>query len=186
MRQDALLLHVTVPTYRRPLLLNRALMSLIAQTDPDWLAVVFDNSPDREGQTIVEGIGDDRICYIANSSRLGAAANIDRCFGRERSSGSGLGLLLEDDNFLLPGFIELVKSEMTKTEAWLGFFNQRVFSMETGIASAAYTTRGDWFSAGWVTPFDLHASLLLMEGLSNGGIVWRRENGARTRSRSFG
>lgn len=164
---------VAVPTYRRPGLLQRALSSLLAQTEPRWQATVYDDSPDREARAVVESIGDARIRHVGNALRLGAAGNIDRCFGRERLQGPGLGLVLEDDNFLLPDFFAFAGEQMTRTGAWMALFNQRIWSDAEGMISEARTTRGAWFSDGWVSPFDLHASLLLFEGLSNGGIVWR-------------
>ena len=170
---------VAVPTYRRPELLRRALASLVAQTHPDWNAFVFDDSPDREGAAVVSAFGDGRIRYTANSQRAGAALNIDRCFGKRLGYGPGLAMLLEDDNYLLPGFLELAVKEMSRSQAWMGLFNQRVHDEDTGLALASITTRGSWFSSGWVSPLELHASLLLMEGLSNGGIVWRRDSGER-------
>src|SRR5262249_36071139 len=34
-------------------------------------------------------------------------------------------------------------------------------------------TRSDWFAAGSIDPLHLRATLFLMEGLSNGGLVWQ-------------
>lgn len=170
---------VAVPTYRRPALLHRALASLLDQTNPDWTAFVFDDSPDREGAKVVAAFGDERIRYTANAQRAGAALNIDRCFGNRLGHGPGLAMLLEDDNYLLPGFLDLAAEEMSRSQAWMGLFNQRVHDQDTGLAPASITTRGSWFSSGWVNPLELHASLLLMEGLSNGGIVWRLDCGER-------
>jgi|GEM_PF-1222950 len=170
---------VALPTYRRPELLRRALASLVAQTHADWTAHVFDDSPDCEGAKVVSAFDDGRIRYTANSQRAGAAINIDRCFGNRLGPGPGLAMILEDDNYLLPGFLELAVEEMSLSQAWMGLFNQRVHDEDSGLAPTSTTTRGAWFSSGWVSPLELHASLLLMEGLSNGGIVWRLDCGER-------
>ena len=170
---------VAIPTYRRPELLQRALASLISQTHRDWIATVYDDSPDREGTKVVAAIGDSRIQYAANSRQEGAARNIDLCFGKRMEAAACMAMILEDDNYLLPGFLELAAREMSQSGAWMGLFNQLVHDEKTGLEPASITTRGSWFSSGWVTPLDLHASLLLMEGLSNGGIVWKPDSGER-------
>jgi hypothetical protein len=51
--------------------------------------------------------------------------------------------------------------------------NQRISEEGVGLRPSKETTRGEWFSAGSVAPLDLRARLFLMEGLSNGGLVWR-------------
>jgi hypothetical protein len=51
-------------------------------------------------------------------------------------------------------------------------FNQRINDHVGGLRHASRATRGTWFSAGTVEPLELRATLLFMEGLSNGGLVW--------------
>lgn len=169
---------IAVPTYQRPEMLRRALESIVAQTFPNWQAFVFDDSPLDEAEQVVSAIGDPRIHYSRNPIRLGAAANIDRCFGARLSGLEGFGLVLEDDNFLLPTFLAYAAGVMQKTGARLVLFNQRIARGST-LVPLPETTRGNWFSEGWVDHRDLHASLLLMEGLSNGGIVWDLQEGIR-------
>ena len=55
------LCEIRVPTYRRPELLERAMRSLQAQTQRDWVALVMDDSPEREGAQAVKKLGDGRI-----------------------------------------------------------------------------------------------------------------------------
>ena len=170
---------VAVPTYRRPELLHRALSSLISQSHQEWTATVYDDSPDREGAKVVAEMGDGRIQYSSNSQQEGAASNIDLCFGERIGPSACFAMILEDDNYLLPGFLDLAVKEMTRSKAWMGLFNQLVHNEKTGLEPASVTTRGSWFSSGWVSSMELHSSLLLMEGLSNGGIVWRPDSGER-------
>lgn len=164
---------VAVPTYQRPVLLRRALASLQEQSWQQWEAYVFDDSPSGEGADVVKGMDDERIHYAKNPGRLGAAANIDLCFGERLRGHDGCGFVLEDDNFLLPSFFERASMVMESTGATLALFNQRIAQPSGELAPESRTTRGAWFRDGWVECRELHASLLLMEGLSNGGIVWR-------------
>ena len=54
--------------------------------------------------------------------------------------------------------------------------NQRIYEQGMGLRPANQTTRGGWFSGGSVDPLDLRATLLFMEGLSNGGLIWRLDS----------
>ena len=74
---------IRVPTYRRSALLRRALGSLLAQIEADWLAYVYDDSPFREAETVVSSLNDKRIYYVSNPESLGAAGNIDQAFRKQ-------------------------------------------------------------------------------------------------------
>ncbi len=170
---------VAVPTYKRPDLLHRSLVSLQAQSYSHWRAFVFDDSPTGEGLDVVRAVRDRRIHYEKNADRMGAAANIDQCFSGRLPRSNGWGYVLEDDNFLLPAFFEHVFEVMSGTGAELALFNQRIAQANGILMPAEHTTRGGWFLNGWVEPQELHAKLLLMEGLSNGGLVWRTGGSVR-------
>jgi len=60
------LCEVRVPTFRRPKLLRRALLSVLEQTYSNWRCVVLDDCPDGSARSIVEAIQDHRkiICKI--------------------------------------------------------------------------------------------------------------------------
>lgn len=173
------LFSIAVPTFRRPVLLQRALESLINQTEQRWEAFVFDDSPAKEGEHVVKTIADERVHYHHNAQQLGAAANVDACFGMRLSKRPGWGCVLEDDNFFLPEFLEHVAHVMNSQQPQLALFNQRIHRSDGKLAPESDTTRGDWYSEGWIDPLNLHASLLLMEGLSNGGVVWRTDMNIR-------
>jgi glycosyltransferase involved in cell wall biosynthesis len=164
---------VRIPACDRPEMLRRAVRSLQAQSYQQWKAIIFDDSSSSDSGNVVSSIADDRITYVRNRQHLGAAANIDRCFSPVAAVGGDYGCLLEDDNFWLPNFLSLVAAHIEKGDWELILANQRVSEEGAGIRPPNETTRGGWFSAGAVNPLDLRAMLLLMEGLSNGGLVWR-------------
>jgi len=137
---------VRVPTYNRPDLLARALRSLQAQTYPHWIATVYDDAS--AGEETVRAIADDRIRYRRNPQKLGACENIDKCFNPASVSGGTHGYVLEDDNFLLPGFLSLIASHLEKTPWQLIQANQRVWSNAHGMHQEDETTRGLWFQSG--------------------------------------
>jgi len=164
---------VRIATCDRPGMLCRALKSLQSQNYPNWKAIVFDDSSSSEPREVVQGISDDRISYIHNPRRLGAAGNIDQCFSPTRFSDGSYACLLEDDNFWFPEFLSLISDRLGKGDWNLILANQRISDEGASLRPASETTRGGWFTAGGVEPLDLRATLLLMEGLSNGGLIWR-------------
>jgi glycosyltransferase involved in cell wall biosynthesis len=164
---------VRMPTCDRPEMLRRAVKSLQAQSYPHWKAIIFDDSSSSDSRDVIQSIADDRISYVRNLQRLGAAVNIDQCFSPAKALGGDYGCLLEDDNFWLPDFLTLIANQIGNGRWELILANQRICEEGIGLRPASETTRGDWFSAGNVGPLYLRATLLLMEGVSNGGLVWR-------------
>lgn len=167
---------IRMPTYNRPDLLRRAIESLLRQTYPHWKAVVFDDSTSEEAREIVQSIGDDRITYKKNQVRMGAAGNIDQCFSPQSMFAGRYGCLLEDDNYWLPDFLAEVRRSLVGEDRQIVLANQRVYDERSGLQGPEATTRGDWFFGGMVSPLYLRATLLLMEGISNGGLVWRLDH----------
>lgn len=138
--------------------------------------MVLDDSTSAGARDVVQSAGDDRITYRKNQARMGAAGNIDQCFSPQAMFSGHYGCLLEDDNYWLPEFLAELSRNITKTDSQLILANQRVSDEGSGLQGQDATTRGDWFSDGMVSPLHLRASLLLMEGISNGGLVWRLED----------
>lgn len=167
---------VRIPAYNRPEMLSRALHSVLAQHYPHWKAVVLDDSSSSDCQGVVQRIEDKRISYVRNSRNYGAGGNIDQGFAPKAMLGGHYGCLLEDDNFWLPDFLEMLAGRLNESDCHLVLANQRYNDEGTGLRDGSDTTRGGWFSDGLVEPLSLRASLFFMEGVSNGGLVWRLES----------
>src|SRR4051794_28801269 len=165
-----------MPTYNRPDTFSRAIESLQRQTYPHWTAVVFDDSTCTGVRDVVQSTGDDRITYNKNQDRMGAAGNIDQCFSPQAMFSGHYGCVLEDDNYLLPDFLSELGRNIIKRDCQLILVNQGINDEGSGLLGQDVTTRGDWFLDGMVSPLYLRASLLLMEGISNGGLVWRLDD----------
>jgi glycosyltransferase involved in cell wall biosynthesis len=74
------MIDVLLPFYGDPELLQQAVSSVLAQTDPRWrLHVVDDCYPDPEGAAWVAAIADPRIRFDRNETNLGVSANFARC-----------------------------------------------------------------------------------------------------------
>lgn len=131
---------IGIPAYARPHELQRAIKSVLDQGIADVEVIVGDDSGDLE--PFVDAIGDDRVRYVRNPTRLGMAGNwnavLDRC------AAPLVGLLMDDDE-LLPGFLPAVL-ERFKAEPDLGVvFTDHVFRdandtwrRECGLAAGRY------------------------------------------------
>lgn len=166
---------IRVPTYRRPHLLERALRSLIAQTEAKWVALVIDDSPNQEGRRIVERLGDSRIQYYPNLNHLGCAGNLDHAFDGRSYAGADYASVLEDDNWYLPELIASNLRMLNSSDHNILLRNQAICpeSLDAAPVLAGRTTRGGIFEEGEISPMKLRASLFFCEGVSNGGLFWR-------------
>lgn len=165
------LCEIRVPTYRRPALLGRALRSLLEQTHRSWRAIVFDDSPHREGERVVNEIGDDRISYRPNPRNLGCAANLDQAFQTRAYLSADYACILEDDNYLMSEFLEQNLRAAQTHHVPIVLRNQLILA-ELPATGTERTTRGDYFEERIYEPMELHAALWLFEGISNGGLFW--------------
>ena len=123
---DAALVRITVITWKRSHLLQRALSSVLAQTFVNWRAEVINDDPsDPEPARIVAAFGDARVTMFEPTARRGATANFNLAFrpGPER-----YGSVLEDDNWWEPEFLaELVHALEARPSAPLITANERVW-----------------------------------------------------------
>ena len=95
------LVSVVVPTYQRTDLLRATLESAVRQTCRNIEILVGDD--DTWGREVAESVADDRIIYICNSPRLGAAANFTALFDRAR--GKYIAPINDDDRYV-PDFLQ--------------------------------------------------------------------------------
>lgn len=94
-----------IPTYKRPRLLVRAIASVQAQNYEHLRICVYDNASGDETEEVVAGLmkEDPRISYLKRETNIGAMNNM--CDASMRVT-TPLYSMLNDDDFLLPGFHE--------------------------------------------------------------------------------
>lgn len=168
------LVQVRTPTYKRPRELFRALQSVREQTWPHWVADVYDDDPLAAGREVCAQFGDPRIRYHHNASQRFASRNIDACFSAENSSGADYFCVVEDDNFLLPGFMEQNIQLCQQKQVDIVLRNQFV-EHKSGTDDACVGTLGvldHLLVEGIYGPESFRMSLLLGIGVSNGGLFW--------------
>ncbi|WP_353475671.1 glycosyltransferase family 2 protein (plasmid) [Salipiger sp. H15] len=170
------LVNFRTPTYRRGPALERCLLSMIGQTHENWVADVYDDDPAGSAEAVVEAIGDPRIHYHHNQPQLFGSRNIDQCFSRRNPRDADFFAVVEDDNWIFPGFaqrgIELARAHGVEI-----VFTDQVVEDDSGTEAATLTDRQVLkrrYKEGVFSAQDLHIALMVWHGLSNGGIFWSR------------
>jgi hypothetical protein len=164
---------IRVPTYRRPAWLRHALSTVLAQSFSEWHVLVFDDSPDREGEAVVRELGDRRISYRPNARNLGATGNLNQAFQTEPYVGGRYACVVEDDNWLLPDYLRENVRVIAESGCAILHRNQQIWSRFSDPPVATpKTTLGDWYPQGRLRPAQLRAYALLFPGISNGALFW--------------
>jgi glycosyltransferase involved in cell wall biosynthesis len=133
---------IITPTFRRPLLLKRAITSVINQTLGDYEHIIIDDAGDPETEAIVNGFGDKRIIYHRHNSPRGAAGGYNS--GIKLSCGKFI-LVLDDDDEFLPTFLEKMYNHFLCASPDIGF-------VWTGISRIKDTESGEVFIDSKVWP----------------------------------
>jgi glycosyltransferase involved in cell wall biosynthesis len=103
---------VAIPFFSNVVYLDLALRSLVAQTDPDWTAVIVDDASTEVGAAeVVVNLGDPRVRYLRNERNLGVAANFNRCL--EVAGDADVVVVLHADDELEPGYIAAMREAHT-------------------------------------------------------------------------
>ncbi|MGJ8583312.1 MAG: glycosyltransferase family 2 protein [Marinosulfonomonas sp.] len=170
------LVHIRTPTYNRPEALHRCILSLQTQSHENWICDVFDDSPDQTGRKVVEDLGDPRVRYVHNSIRKYASKNIDNCFSSQNPHDADYFCVVEDDNLIMPSFLEenigLCKSESVEV-----VFRNQLVELKSGTNDARLSDHGildNKLTERTYTPDMLRMTLLADIGVSNGGLFWSR------------
>ena len=124
------LVSVIIATQNRPLLLQRALNSVLSQTYKNLEVIVVDDASNDDTKTVVEEFmqKDSRIKYLKNSTVMGA--NFSRNRGIKEAGGEYIAGLDDDDEFL-PKRIELLMQNYEPAYSFITSNNELVFDNES-------------------------------------------------------
>ncbi|GGZ26187.1 glycosyltransferase family 2 protein [Asticcacaulis endophyticus] len=170
------LVHVRMPTYKRPELLRRALTSLQQQTWDNWVCDIYDDDPDAAGGEVVRELADPRIHYTQNKPQKYASANINACFSLSNPRDADYFCVLEDDNYMLPAFMAENIAVIHDHKVNLVLRNQ-ITEFNSHVEVPTLSTEGvldHLFKEGLYTPEMFRLSLIMGIGVSNGGLFWTR------------
>jgi glycosyltransferase involved in cell wall biosynthesis len=152
-------------------------MSIQSQKYSNWIAIVFDDSPEQEGNQVVKEFQDNRIIYRPNSINLGASANLNQCFQSTAIMGGQYACILEDDNWLLPDYISSNINALETTKVSIIHRNQEVWirDYEPPKPTRQTTLKHRFYKEGIIEPCELHAGIFFFTGISNGALFWNTE-----------
>jgi glycosyltransferase involved in cell wall biosynthesis len=92
------MISVIIPTVRRPILVMRAINSVLAQSLADLEVVVVVDGPDSETMHLLSAVADERLRLIQNPQSLGSAEA--RNVGIRAARGEWIAFLDDDDEWL--------------------------------------------------------------------------------------
>jgi hypothetical protein len=138
----------------------------------------MDDSLQQEGRQVVEEVSDSRIKYNPNKINKGCSANIDQAFQPYPILNGSHACVVEDDNWLLPEFLERNIGSLNKSGARVSLMNQRILPEDIAVEAnheSFSTTRGGIFGSQsrLLSPIQVRSAIFYCEGLSNGGIFWK-------------
>ena len=106
------LITVIIPTFRRPKLLRRAILSVLNQTFSAFQVCVYDDASNDNTQKVVTELAktDSRIKYYCHEQNIGAGANFN--YGLKEVN-TPFFSFLSDDDLLLPHFFEVAMQSLS-------------------------------------------------------------------------
>jgi glycosyltransferase involved in cell wall biosynthesis len=153
-------------------MLARALGSLRAQTHRNYHCMVFDDSPEGEGEAVVRDFPDLEIHHIPTRKNLGVFRNLERCFQTRLYRQADFCFCLEDDNDLFPELIESNIAALERSGLNILLRNQFIETVD-GAVLRDRTTMPALLRPGVVAADLALLSIFTGGGFSNGGLFWR-------------
>lgn len=165
------LVHVVLPYWGDPALLDRAVDSVLAQSDPGWrLTIVDDHYPDTRAGMTYSAHPDNRISYLRNPENLGVSGNFERC--RTLADGD-LVVFLGSDDLLLPDYVaELRRARAEHPDATIIQPGVRVIDGEDRPSSGLAERVKAWLTPSGPRPVVLSGEELAVSLLRGNWLYW--------------
>ncbi|WP_166162928.1 glycosyltransferase family A protein [Chelativorans oligotrophicus] len=170
------LVQVRTPTYKRPEALRRCLQSLQAQTWGNWVCDVYDDDPWGSAKAVCDALADPRIHFNHNRPQKFASSNIDQCFSRDNPRNADYFCVAEDDNLVMPEFME-ENIALCEREGVNIVLRNQLMEYASGTPDARLSDFGILdrrFVEGRYEPDLFRMSLIPGIGVSNGGLFWSK------------
>jgi GT2 family glycosyltransferase len=98
---------IMLPYYGDVALMQAAVRSVQAQTEPDWRLTVVDDGREPGVPEWFSTLGDDRVRYQRNERNLGVTGNYQKCLGLVEF---GHMVMMGTDDIMLPHYLATVRS----------------------------------------------------------------------------
>lgn len=92
---------IIIPTFRRPVQLRQAAISVLAQRDVDLQVIIVDDSLEGSAREVVESLNNSRVYYVLNPNPTGGVPSIVRNIALCDAKGDYIHFLDDDD--IVPG-----------------------------------------------------------------------------------
>jgi len=124
-------IRVFVITYKRPLLLKRALDSLINQSYENWIAEIINDCPtDNQANELIKSLADERIKIKDHPANVGATKNFNYCFAKKINE--PYASILEDDNWWEKDFLsDMLENINANLDVQLAVSNEKIWIEQT-------------------------------------------------------
>lgn len=161
---------VIVPTYNRANVIGRAIASILHQTYPAYEVIIVDDGSTDETMSVIEGIQDARIRYIALDKNQGVAHA--RNVGIQEAKYDYIAFLDSDDEWL-PDKLELQMRKMTKSDRRFGMVYCRMGGLLRDGSGRFVCPRQDYVKE--ILEGDLFKPLLFQNVVGTPAMIVRRE-----------
>ncbi|MFE9253549.1 glycosyltransferase family 2 protein [Streptomyces sp. NPDC006879] len=101
---------IMLPHYGDTALMQLAVRSVLAQTDPDWRLTVVDDGQEEGVPQWFAALGDDRVRYQRNERNLGITGNFRKCVELVEAE---YFTMLGSDDLLLPNYVATLRAAIT-------------------------------------------------------------------------
>src|SRR4051812_27258236 len=98
---------IMLPYYGDVALMQAAVRSVMAQSDPDWRLTVVDDGREPGVPEWFAQLGDDRVRYARNEHNLGATRNYQKCVGLAEHE---YLVMMGTDDIMLPNYLAVLRS----------------------------------------------------------------------------
>lgn len=139
---------VVIPTRNRPLLLLRAVRSVLMELPPNGEIIVVDDASVSLAANVLECLDDQRVKVVRNETALGGGGSPARNKGMKHSSGEII-FFLDDDDEILPGYINRILSLDEIKDADFGF-SARNFLEKIGDHEIKLKTEDRGLKTGYI------------------------------------
>ncbi|MET9852904.1 glycosyltransferase [Streptomyces sp. NPDC006450] len=104
-------LDIMLPYYGDVGLMQAAVRSVLAQTDPNWRLTVVDDGKEPSVPGWFAELGDPRVSYRRNERNLGVTGNYRTCLGLVREEHF---VLMGTDDIMLPAYVATIRAALAK------------------------------------------------------------------------
>jgi hypothetical protein len=99
-------LDIMLPYYGNVGLMQAAVRSVLAQSDPNWRLTVVDDGKEPDVPGWFAELGDERVSYQRNEQNLGVTGNYRKCLGLVREEHF---VMMGTDDIMLPEYVATVR-----------------------------------------------------------------------------